>query len=86
MLCLVCMAAQLDAGVPEKILLMSRDEQSMLVASYADLKVCALWGHGGARRGAWGRGRAHGASEGHWHPGLYNTLLLSLSLRPASSG
>lgn len=31
---------KLDAGVPEKILLMSRDEQSMLVVSYADLKRC----------------------------------------------
>ncbi len=25
-------------GVPDKIVLMSRDEQSMMVASYADLK------------------------------------------------
>eukprot|EP00798_Chlamydomonas_sp_ICE-L_P006426 gene6426-3053_t len=29
---------KLDAGVPEKILLMSRDEASMLVVSYSDLK------------------------------------------------
>lgn len=33
--------AQLDAGVAEQVLLMSRDEQSMLVASYADIKVGA---------------------------------------------
>jgi PAB-dependent poly(A)-specific ribonuclease subunit 3 len=31
---------KLDAGVPEKICLMSRDEQSMLVVSYAELKHC----------------------------------------------
>lgn len=31
---------QLDAGVPEKLILMSRDEQSLLIASYADLKRC----------------------------------------------
>lgn len=33
--------AQLDAGVPEKVLLLSRDEQNMMVCSYADLKACA---------------------------------------------
>jgi len=32
---------KLDAGVQEKILLLSRDEMSMLVASYADIKKCA---------------------------------------------
>lgn len=32
--------AQLDAGVPEKLILLSRDERSMLIASYADLKRC----------------------------------------------
>jgi len=31
---------KLDAGVPEKVLLMSRDEQSMLVVSYNDVKRC----------------------------------------------
>ena len=31
---------QLDAGVPEKVCLMSRDEQSVLVVTYADLKQC----------------------------------------------
>lgn len=31
---------QLDAGVPEKLILLSRDERSMLIASYADLKRC----------------------------------------------
>lgn len=31
---------KLDSGVPEKVLLMSRDEQSLLVASYADLHRC----------------------------------------------
>lgn len=29
---------QFDSGVPEKICLMSRDEQSVLVVSYAELK------------------------------------------------
>lgn len=32
--------AKLDAGVPERILLLSQDEASMLVASYADIKRC----------------------------------------------
>jgi len=32
---------KLDAGVPEKILLLSRDEMSMLIVSYADIKRCA---------------------------------------------
>lgn len=31
---------KLDAGVPEKVTLLSRDEQSLLVASYKDLKRC----------------------------------------------
>ena len=31
---------KLDAGVPEKILLVSRDERSLLVVSYRDLKKC----------------------------------------------
>ena len=31
---------QLDSGVSEKICLMSRDEQSILVVSYAELKQC----------------------------------------------
>ena len=30
---------QLDAGSPDKICLMSRDEQSVLVVSYAELKA-----------------------------------------------
>ena len=35
-----CYTSQLDAGVPEKVCLMSRDEQSVLVVTYADLKQC----------------------------------------------
>ena len=31
---------KLDVGVPEKLLLLSRDEMSILVASYADVKRC----------------------------------------------
>jgi PAB-dependent poly(A)-specific ribonuclease subunit 3 len=31
---------QLDAGSDEKIMLMSRDEQSCLVVSYRDLRTC----------------------------------------------
>lgn len=30
---------QLDAGVAEQVLLQSRDERSLLVMSYADIKV-----------------------------------------------
>lgn len=33
-------SAQLDAGVPEKISLVSRDEKSVLVVTYSDLKRC----------------------------------------------
>lgn len=32
--------SQLDAGVSENIMLHSRDEQSVLIVSYADLKSC----------------------------------------------
>ncbi len=31
---------KVDAGLPEKIVLLSRDEASMLVVSYADIKRC----------------------------------------------
>ncbi|XP_030836314.1 PAN2-PAN3 deadenylation complex subunit pan3-like isoform X2 [Strongylocentrotus purpuratus] len=31
---------KLDAGIPEKVCLMSRDEQNILVVSYSDLKHC----------------------------------------------
>ena len=33
------------AGVPEKVMLLSRDEMSMLVVSYGDVKRCleAVW-------------------------------------------
>ena len=33
---------QLDSAVPEKLCLMSRDEQSVLVVSYAELKQCFM--------------------------------------------
>ncbi len=32
--------AQLDAGIPEKIQLVSRDGENVLVVSYADLRRC----------------------------------------------
>jgi hypothetical protein len=31
---------RLDAGVPDKVCLMSRDEQNVLVVSYSELKHC----------------------------------------------
>lgn len=31
-----------DAGVPDKICLMSRDEQNVLVVSYSELKQCLV--------------------------------------------
>jgi PAB-dependent poly(A)-specific ribonuclease subunit 3 len=31
---------KVDIGVPEKVILLSRDELSMLVVSYADIKAC----------------------------------------------
>lgn len=36
------MVLQLDAGVSEQVLLQSRDERSLLVVSYADIKVSEL--------------------------------------------
>ncbi|KAK9830883.1 hypothetical protein WJX81_001688 [Elliptochloris bilobata] len=41
--------AKLDAGLPEKVMLMSRDEMSMLVVSYADLKRCVEGAYGELR-------------------------------------
>lgn len=32
--------SQLDAGLDEKIMLVSRDDQSCLVVSYRDIKTC----------------------------------------------
>jgi hypothetical protein len=37
--CCCCLLLQLDAGVSEQVLLQSRDERSLLVVSYADIKV-----------------------------------------------
>lgn len=37
---------QLDAGVPEKICLMSRDAQSVIVVTYTELKQCFENGFG----------------------------------------
>ena len=34
------MLSQLDAGVDERIMLVSRDEQSCLVVSYKEIKSC----------------------------------------------
>jgi hypothetical protein len=33
---------KLDAGTDERIMLVSRDEQSVLVVSYKDVKACVL--------------------------------------------
>ena len=43
--------AKLDAGVPEKVLLLSRDGASMLVVTFADVKRCVegAWRDLGAR-------------------------------------
>jgi len=37
---------RLDAGIPDKVCLMSRDEQNVLVASYAELKNCLEQSYG----------------------------------------
>ncbi|KAG1651820.1 hypothetical protein FOA52_008453, partial [Chlamydomonas sp. UWO 241] len=50
---------KLDAGVPEKILLLSRDEKSMLVVSYADLKRCVENSYVALRQGARGGAALH---------------------------
>jgi PAB-dependent poly(A)-specific ribonuclease subunit 3 len=33
---------KLDAGIDEKVMLMSRDEQSCLIVSYRELKQCIM--------------------------------------------
>ena len=38
-LCLGCLLLQLDLGVTEEVMLMSEDEQVLLVVTYADIKV-----------------------------------------------
>jgi len=40
MLLFVCFCFQIDAGTYENVALHSRDQQSVLVVSYADLKQC----------------------------------------------
>ncbi len=37
---------RLDAGVPDRVCLMSRDEQNVLVVSYAELKHCLVQSFG----------------------------------------
>jgi len=37
---------RLDAGIPDKVCLMSRDEQNVLVVSYAELKNCLEQSYG----------------------------------------
>jgi PAB-dependent poly(A)-specific ribonuclease subunit 3 len=58
-----------DAGVEEKIVLLSRDEASMLVVSYADVKRCLMTAYGELKAAAknataniagGGSGRGHG--------------------------
>lgn len=44
--------AKLDAGVPERVLLLSRDEASMLVASYGDIKRCVGVAYGELQQAA----------------------------------
>ena len=39
-MCSTPLPLQLDSGVSENILLHSRDEQSVLIVSYSDLKSC----------------------------------------------
>jgi hypothetical protein len=39
---LTCLDAQLDAGVEEKIMLVSRDEQSCLIVSYREVSSQTL--------------------------------------------
>lgn len=51
--------AKLDAGVPERVTLVPRDEQSLVVASYADLRA-ALEQCYGALLSMSLQGRAHG--------------------------
>lgn len=54
--CLILISAhqpsQLDAGSDEKIMLMSRDEQSCLVVSYRDLRTCIEAAYSDLARGS----------------------------------
>lgn len=66
-------AAQLDAGVSEKILLLSRDEAAMLVASYGDIKRCVESSYAELRSlasSAVARNRAAGQGGGGGGSGL----------------
>lgn len=54
---LLLLLLQLDAGVSEQVLLQSRDERSLLVVSYADMKVGFLGGIRGLRTAVRVQGR-----------------------------
>ena len=56
---------QLDAGVSEQVLLQSRDERSLLVVSYADIKVGGHEGQHGGWCGCW-----------HWHCSMLQSYRL----------
>lgn len=47
--------SKLDAGVPERVLLLSRDEASMLVVTYADVRRCLAGAFAELRSQAVGR-------------------------------
>lgn len=50
---------KLDAGVPDKVCLMSRDEQNVLVVSYSELKRCMEQSFGEIVQAATQTPRAH---------------------------
>ncbi|KAL1130726.1 hypothetical protein AAG570_011967 [Ranatra chinensis] len=56
---------RLDAGTPEKVCLMSRDEQSVLVVTYAELKECLEQSFGEIVACATGAGISSGGVGGH---------------------
>jgi len=50
---------RLDAGVPDKVCLMSRDEQNVLVVSYAELKNCLEQSYGEVLSSATAKPKLH---------------------------
>ncbi len=61
-----CVCSQLDSGVSERIMLLSRDEAAMLIASYADIKRCVEAAYAGLQgRGQGTAGTGAGSSTQH---------------------
>ena len=56
-----------DAGVSDKVCLMSRDEQNVLVVSYAELKECLVQSYAECMQSARHTGSTQGQSSAYHH-------------------